>query len=210
MSTPRWPGKRNKPRYVLPKRVTPFAAETIPQLCRPLADSLTVEDRTVVGTNGWARFVRDHDVLRFETTSKDVKGDCGINKAVEKPCFLCEKNCRYHHTLSGCGAGYVRDFLDRGELRNLGELTLLPNGKRIPGLKLDHPRQLAVMSSLVRFSQVATGDTFTTTELQAAAAEVLGIPVEKFPLGGAHDRPFCSLAARSLYHSQLRLPPSSL
>jgi hypothetical protein len=40
------------------------------------------------------------------------------------------------------------------------------------------------MSSLVRFSHVAAGDTFTTAELQAAAAEALGIPIEKFPLGG--------------------------
>ena len=54
--------------------------------------------------------------------------------------------------------------------------------QRIPGLKLDHPRQLAVMSSLVRFSHVAAGDTFTTAELQAAAAEALGIPAEQCPL----------------------------
>jgi hypothetical protein len=45
---------------------------------------------------------------------------------------------------------------------------------------LDHPRQLAVMSSLVRFSHVAAGGTFTTAELQAAAAEALAIPMEKF------------------------------
>jgi len=75
----------------------------------------------------------------------------------------------------------LETFLDRGELRKLGEPTLLPNRKRIPGLKLDHPRQLAVMSSPVRFSQVAAGDTFTTAELQAATA---GIPVKQCPLGG--------------------------
>jgi len=39
------------------------------------------------------------------------------------------------------------------------------------------------MSSLVRFSHVAAGDTFTTAELQAAAAEALGIPAEQCPLG---------------------------
>jgi len=34
--------------------------------------------------NGFAKhYVRDHDVLRFETASNDVKGDYGINKAVE-------------------------------------------------------------------------------------------------------------------------------
>jgi hypothetical protein len=51
----------------------------------------------------------------------------------------------------------LETFLDRGELRKLAEPTVLANGKRIPGLKLDHPRQLALMSSLVRFSHVAAG-----------------------------------------------------
>jgi len=37
--------------------------------------------------------VRDHDVLRFETASNDVKGDYGINKAVENLVPLRE-NCR--------------------------------------------------------------------------------------------------------------------
>jgi hypothetical protein len=35
-------------------------------------------------------------------------------------------------------------------LRQLAEPTRLPNGKRIPSLKLDHPRQLALMHALVR------------------------------------------------------------
>ena len=33
----------------------------------------------------------------------------------------------------------------------------MKNGKRIPGLKLDHPRQLAVMQALVRFANIAAG-----------------------------------------------------
>jgi hypothetical protein len=77
----------------------------------------------------------------------------------------------------------LETFLDRGELKKLGEPTLRPNGRRIPGLKLDHARQLAVMNSLVRFSHVAAGDTFTTAELQAAAAEALGITAAQCPLG---------------------------
>jgi hypothetical protein len=39
------------------------------------------------------------------------------------------------------------------------------------------------MSSPVRFSHVAAGDTFTTAELQAAAAEALGITSEQCPPG---------------------------
>jgi hypothetical protein len=36
----------------------------------------------------------------------------------------------------------LETFVDRGQLRKLAEPTLLDSGKRIPGLKLDHPRQL--------------------------------------------------------------------
>jgi len=135
--------------------------------------------------NGFAKhYVRDHDVLRFETASNDVKGDYGINKAVANLLPLREKLQGITERYQNVQQDILETFLDRGELRKLGEPTLQPNGKRIPGLKLDHARQLAVMRSLVRFSHVAAGDTFTTAELQAAVAEALGIPVEKLPLGG--------------------------
>jgi hypothetical protein len=53
----------------------------------------------------------------------------------------------------------------------LAEPTVLPSGKRIAGLKLDHPRQLAVMHSLVRFANIAAGG---TADLYAPALEALG------------------------------------
>ena len=33
----------------------------------------------------------------------------------------------------------LETFLDRGPLRQLAEPTILPGGRRIPGLQLDHP-----------------------------------------------------------------------
>ena len=133
--------------------------------------------------NGFAKhYVRDHDVLRFEAATNNVKKDYGINKGVENLVPLREKlqgiTTRYQEVQQDI----LETFLDRGELRNLGQPTVLANGKRIPGLKLDHPRQLAVMSSLVRFSHVAAGDTFTMPELLAGVAEALGLPVENCPL----------------------------
>ena len=47
----------------------------------------------------------------------------------------------------------LETFIDRGQLRRLAEPTITPTGKRIPGLRLDHPRQLALMHALVRFAQ---------------------------------------------------------
>lgn len=58
--------------------------------------------------------------------------------------------------------------------RQFPTLPLTPNGRRIPGLKLDHPRQLALMHALVGFSHVAAHDTFTVRELQPQATQALG------------------------------------
>jgi hypothetical protein len=67
-----------------------------------------------------------------------------------------------YHTVQ---QGILETFVDRGQLRKLAEPTVLPNGKRIPGLKLDHPRQLAPMHAPVRFSHIAAQNTFTTSEI---------------------------------------------
>src|SRR4029077_19890915 len=70
----------------------------------------------------------------------------------------------------------------RGQLRKLTEPTITPTGKRIPGLKLDHPRQLAVMHALVRFAHIAGGNTFITAELYSRVLAVLGCPAERYTL----------------------------
>jgi hypothetical protein len=43
----------------------------------------------------------------------------------------------------------VETFIDRGRLRKLAQPTISPTGKRIPGLELDNPRQLALMHFMV-------------------------------------------------------------
>ena len=76
----------------------------------------------------------------------------------------------------------LETFVDRGQLRKLAEPTILPSGKRIPGLKLDHPRQLAVMHSLVRFANIAAGGSVTTAELYAPTLDALGLTGPQYSL----------------------------
>jgi hypothetical protein len=64
----------------------------------------------------------------------------------------------------------------------LAEPTILPSGKRIPCLKLDHPRQLAVMHALVRFANIAAGGRFTTADLYAPALDALGVAAPHYSL----------------------------
>src|SRR5262249_44525022 len=70
-------------------------------------------------------------------------------------------------------------------------------GKRIPGLKLDHPRQLALMHALVRFAHVAAGNTFTTAELHPAVLEALGCARESYTLASLRYN-LSKLRAKSL------------
>jgi hypothetical protein len=71
--------------------------------------------------NGFAKhYVRDHDVLRFETASNDVKGDYGINKAVENLVPLREKTSGHHRALSECPAGYLGDFSGARRAQKVG------------------------------------------------------------------------------------------
>jgi hypothetical protein len=45
-------------------------------------------------------------------------------------------------------SGSKTSMLCRKQLRKLTQATITATGKRIPGLKLDNPRQLAVMHTL--------------------------------------------------------------
>jgi hypothetical protein len=132
--------------------------------------------------NGFIKqYVRDHLILRTEPASNNVK-DYGVNKAVENLSVL-------RNTLSTITDNYLEvqqdileTFIDRGELRKLAQPTVTSTGKRIPGLKLDNPRQLAVMHALVRFAHIAAANTFTTADIHALVIEALGSPAEHYSL----------------------------
>ena len=124
--------------------------------------------------NGFIKqYVRDHLILRTEPASNNVN-DYGVNKSVQNLPVL-------RNALSAIADNYLNvqqdileTFIDRGQLRKLAEPTITPAGKRIPGLKLDHPRQLALMHALVRFAHIAAGNSFTTAELYPRVIEALG------------------------------------
>jgi hypothetical protein len=95
--------------------------------------------------------------------------DYGVNKDVENLPRLRDRMSEIIDNYHNVQQDILGTFVDRGQLRKLAEPTVLPSGKRIPGLKLDHPRQLAVMHALVRFSNIAAGGRFTTADLYTPA-----------------------------------------
>lgn len=132
--------------------------------------------------NGFIKqYVRDHLILRTEAATNNVN-DYGVNKAVENLPTLREKLSAINDNYQNVQQDILETFIDRGQLRKLAEPTLLPGGKRIPGLKLDHPRQLALMHALVRFAHVAAGSTFTTAELYPEVVDALGCSTSRYSL----------------------------
>jgi hypothetical protein len=132
--------------------------------------------------NGFIKqYVRDHLILRTEAATNNVN-DYGVNKAIENLPGLREKLSAINDNYQNVQQDILETFIDRGQLRKLAEPTALPGGKRIPGLKLDHPRQLALMHALVRFAHVAAGSVFTTAELYPEVLHTLGCSASKYSL----------------------------
>lgn len=127
------------------------------------------------------QYVRDHLLLRTEATSNNVR-DFGVPKAIDAVPQLRDAMAAVTDRYQSVQQDILETFVDRGQLRELAEPTRLPNGKRIPGLKLDHPRQLALMHALVRFAHIAGGDTFTTRDLHPAAAAALDATTDQYRL----------------------------
>lgn len=125
--------------------------------------------------------VRDHLALRTEATSNNVR-DFGVPKTIDHLPELRDAMAAVTDRYLTVQQDILETFVDRGQLRQLAEPTQLPNGKRIPGLKLDHPRLLAVMHALVRFAHIAGGDTFTTKDLHPAAAAALDATTDQYRL----------------------------
>jgi hypothetical protein len=93
--------------------------------------------------NGFVKqYVRDHVLLRTEPASNNVN-DYGCKKAIENLPHVRANMSSVIDAYHNVQQDILETFVDRGQLRKLSQPTILPNGKRIPGLKLDHPRQLA-------------------------------------------------------------------
>ena len=126
--------------------------------------------------HGFAKqYVRDHRLLRTQPATNDVT-DYGVNNKVENLPQLRQRMSEIIDHYHDAQQDILETFGDRGQLQKLAEPTTLTHGKRIPGLKLDHPRQLALMHALVRFANIAAGSTFTTADLYPPALDTLGLP----------------------------------
>lgn len=154
------------------------------------------------------QYVRDHANLPTEPASHNIFRDYGIPPAVENLPRLRSQQGQMIDAYWGVQQDILETFVDRGELRLRSQPTVLPNGKRIPGLRLDQPRQMAVMQALVRFSHVAAGCTFTTRELHGPAAQALARSTQEYQTGIAALRSV-EVACERLAGKSAAFPPQS-
>jgi hypothetical protein len=132
--------------------------------------------------NGFAKqYVRDRANLRTEPATNNVY-DYGVLKGIENLPKLREKQSAIIDRYLDVQQDILVSFIDRGQLRQLSQTTVLSNGKRVPGLKLDQPRLLSLMHALVRFSHIAAGDSFSTKEIHADTAEAWGRTTDDYTL----------------------------
>jgi hypothetical protein len=123
--------------------------------------------------NGFAKqYVRDRANLRTEPATNNVY-DYGVLKGIENLPKLRQKQSAIIDRYLDVQQDILVSFIDRGQLHKLSHPTILSNGKRGPGLKLDQPRVLPLMHALVRFSHIAAGDSFSTKEIHPDTAEAL-------------------------------------
>lgn len=128
------------------------------------------------------QYVRDHLILRTETTSYHTP-DLGVNKSVEHLPELRETMATANDRYLEVQQDVLETFVDRGQLNELRQPTVSLSGRRTPGLKLDDPRLLAVLQALVCFALLAGRGRFRTTDLHRSAAEALGKTPETYTLG---------------------------
>jgi hypothetical protein len=128
------------------------------------------------------QYVRDRFILRTETATNNISTDYGIGKAVENLPPLRQRLGGIIDRYLEVQQDILETFVDREQLHQLTQPTILPNGRRIPGLKLDQPRQLALMHSLVRFCYLAAEGTFTTRDLYPQTLQALQMTPEQYKL----------------------------
>src|SRR5262247_855388 len=132
--------------------------------------------------NGFIKqYVRDHLILRTEAASNNVH-DYGVNKSIQNLPALRNALSAINDNYLNVQQDILETFIDRGQLRRLAEPTITAAGKRIPGLRLDHPRQLALMHALVRFAHIAAGNSFTTAEIHPYVLKALGCSPDRYTL----------------------------
>ena len=173
-------GRPDKVSVIFGRRVTKRFGDTLQTTIQDLHLGNPVI-RTDYKKDSVKQYVRDRLLLRTEATSYNL-WDFGVGKSVENLPKARKTLRQITETYLDVQQDILETFVDRGQLLRLGQPTITSSGKRIPGLKLDNSRLLAVMQGVVRFCSLAVGDSFTTKQIHLPVAEALGCATSEYKL----------------------------
>jgi hypothetical protein len=115
-------------------------------------------------------------VLRTEICLNDPY-DIGIGRDLSNLAQIWQKLQQVMNRYLDALDTILLSFVDRGIAFALTETTVAGN-RRIPGIKPDHRRLMAVLEAVERYSNLIDG--FTNQTLREQVAQLLGIPVQEY------------------------------
>jgi hypothetical protein len=121
------------------------------------------------------QYIKDGTLLRTETSTFQLR-DLSVKKNVchlpQLRKILDTSNERYLQAQQDVLSSYI----DRGQLQHLRQPSVSASGRRIPGLRLDDPRILALFGALTSFAYLVGKASFRTKDLLDDVRQALGNP----------------------------------
>lgn len=122
------------------------------------------------------QYAKLNRVLRTEICLNDPY-DLGIGRDLSNLAKIWQKLQQVTNRYLDALDTILLSFVDRGIAFALAETTVVGN-RRIPGIKLDHRRLMAVLEAVEQYSNLVDG--FTNQTLRKQVAQLLGIPVAEY------------------------------
>jgi hypothetical protein len=124
---------------------------------------------------GIKQYVSNGLGLRTESSShqlKDLSVPKNITNLAKLRTTLNQANQRYLQVQQDILVTYV----DHGELQQLRQPSFTPTGRRLPGLRIDDPRLMAVLQAVLCFAYLAGKGVFRTKDVLLDVQKALGNP----------------------------------
>jgi hypothetical protein len=121
------------------------------------------------------QYLRNGAALRTESTTYQLK-DLGIRKSINNLPRVRDALATANERLLRIQQTILASYLDRGQLQELRRPSITATGRRMPGLRLDDPRLLAVFQAITCFAYAGGKGCFRTKDLLLDVQKALGQP----------------------------------
>jgi hypothetical protein len=121
------------------------------------------------------QYISNGVALRTESTSYQLQ-DVGIKKNLSNLPIVRKAFAAANQRYLDIQQDVLASYVDRGQLQQLRQPTVSTTGRRVPGLRVDDPRLLAVLQAITCFAYLAGRGCFRTRDLLIDVQKALGNP----------------------------------